>query len=263
MNQRRNLVLGLGKTGVSVVHWLAARGESVIVNDSRPHPPGAAEIDLLCNHVSVRYGGFDTQLLADVDRVVISPGVSRKECIAREAAARGIPVVGDIELFAENALAPVIAVTGTNGKSTVTTLVAAMIIAAGLKAHAGGNLGDPALALLERDVPDYYVLELSSYQLESTNSLRLQAAAVLNVTADHMDRYEDLVEYAGAKERIFLHAEAGIVNADDPMVSQMNLYAAQKIRFSLRDSTAEYCRTNTSIVCRGKPIMRQIGRAHV
>ena len=148
----------------------------------------------------------------------MSPGVSLEEPIASQARARGIEVLGDIELFARAVRAPVIGITGTNGKSTVTSLVAAMAAAAGRRVLAGGNLGEPALDLLEQPIPDLYVLELSSFQLETTSSLALKAAVVLNVTADHLDRYASIEAYARAKARIFAKAATMVLNADDPLV---------------------------------------------
>jgi UDP-N-acetylmuramoylalanine--D-glutamate ligase len=151
----------------------------------------------------------------------MSPGVSLDEPIARAARARGIEVLGDVELFARAVHAPVIGITGTNGKSTVTSLVAAMASAAGRRVLAGGNLGIPALDLLDQPVPDLYVLELSSFQLETTTSLNLLGAVVLNVTADHMDRYATVQDYARAKGRIFARAATVVRNADDPLVMAM------------------------------------------
>ncbi len=142
-------------------------------------------------------------MLDGASQIVASPGVSLQEPFLMSAAVRGIPIIGDIELFVREAKAPIAAITGTNGKSTVTTLVGLMANAAGRRAIAGGNLGRPALELLDDPVPELYVLELSSFQLETTISLRAAAAAVLNVTPDHMDRYGTIEEYAAAKERIF------------------------------------------------------------
>jgi UDP-N-acetylmuramoylalanine--D-glutamate ligase len=146
-------------------------------------------------------------------------------------------VLGDVEVFARNAHAPVIGITGTNGKSTVTSLVACMAAAAGRSVLAGGNLGDPVLDLLEQPVPDLYVLELSSYQLETTSSLRLQAAVVLNVTPDHMDRYPTLAAYARAKARIYARAATVVLNADDPLVLEMR--GAADRRAPLRGAAAD------------------------
>jgi UDP-N-acetylmuramoylalanine--D-glutamate ligase len=216
-----SVVVGLGKTGASCLRYLAKRGIPVSATDTRRTPPGLAELGGLAKSLDLRLGGFDLSLLDGASQVLMSPGVSLEEPIARAARARGIDVLGDVELFARNVQAPVIGITGTNGKSTVTSLVARMAAAAGRNVLAGGNLGEPALDLLEQPTPDLYVLELSSFQLETTSSLQLQAAVVLNVTADHLDRYPSLAEYALAKSRIFAKAATVVLNADDPLVAAM------------------------------------------
>ncbi len=216
-----SVVVGLGKTGASCLRYLAKRGIPVSATDSRRAPPGLAELGDLANSLDIRLGGFDLSLLEDASQVLMSPGVSLEEPIAITARERGIEVLGDVELFARAVRAPVIGITGTNGKSTVTTLVARMAEAAGRRVLAGGNLGIPALDLLEQPVPDLYVLELSSFQLETTWSLRLKAAAVLNVSADHLDRYPSVAAYALAKSRIFARASTVVLNADDALVSAM------------------------------------------
>jgi UDP-N-acetylmuramoylalanine--D-glutamate ligase len=220
-----SVVVGLGKTGASCLRYFAKRGIAVMATDSRRAPPGLAELGALADSLDLRLGGFDMSLLDGASQVLISPGVSLEEPIARAARARRIEVFGDIELFARHVQAPVIGITGTNGKSTVTTLVACMAAAAGRRVLAGGNLGVAALDLLEQPVPDLYVLELSSFQLETTSSLRLKAAVVLNVTADHLDRYPSVAAYARAKSRIFAHAATVVLNADDPLVSAMRAAA--------------------------------------
>jgi UDP-N-acetylmuramoylalanine--D-glutamate ligase len=216
-----SVVVGLGKTGASCVRYLSKRGIPVSVTDTRRAPPGLAELGSLAGSLDLRLAGFDVSLLDGASQVLISPGVSLEEPIARAARDRGIEVLGDVELFARNVHAPVIGITGTNGKSTVTTLVARMAAAAGRRVLAGGNLGVPALDLLDLPVPDLYVLELSSFQLETTSSLRLEAAVVLNVTADHLDRYPSVGAYALAKSRIFANAATVVLNADDPLVRAM------------------------------------------
>jgi UDP-N-acetylmuramoylalanine--D-glutamate ligase len=216
-----SVVVGLGKTGVSCLRYLAKQGIPVRATDSRPAPPGLEQLGDLAGSIDIRLGGFDLSLLADASQLLMSPGVSLEEPIARAARERGIEVLGDVELFARHVQAPVIGITGTNGKSTVTSLVARMAVAAGRTVLAGGNLGVPALDLLEQPIPDLYVLELSSFQLETTSSLKLQAAAVLNVSADHLDRYPSVAAYAAAKARIFAHAATVVLNADDPLVSAM------------------------------------------
>jgi UDP-N-acetylmuramoylalanine--D-glutamate ligase len=167
--------------------------------------------------------------------VVASPGLPVRGPFFDEARRRGLAIVGDIELFARAAVAPVVGVTGTNGKSTVTTLVARMAERAGLKVRAGGNLGPPALDLLA-DGTELYVLELSSYQLETTTSLHCRAATVLNVSADHLDRYASLASYADAKARIFARCDTAVINLDDPLVVAMPRSASSTLSFSLRAS---------------------------
>lgn len=237
----RSVVVGLGRTGLSCARYLQSRGVSFAVTDSRAAPPETAALEKLAPGLDARFGGFDEALLDGASQIVASPGVSLKEPFLKSAAARGIPIVGDIELFVREAKAPIAAITGTNGKSTVTTLVGLMANAAGRRAVAGGNLGRPALDLLDDPVPELYVLELSSFQLETTHSLRAAAATVLNVTPDHMDRYDTVEEYAAAKERIFQSAAASIVNLDDAAVRAMRHDSPRVLRFSLStDSGAEY-----------------------
>jgi UDP-N-acetylmuramoylalanine--D-glutamate ligase len=218
---RVSVVVGLGKTGASCLKYLARRGIPAAVTDSRRDPPGLAELGGLAGTFDMRLGGFDLSLLDHASQVLMSPGVSLAEPIVVQAKARGIEVLGDVELFARAVRAPVIGITGTNGKSTVTSLVASMADASGRRVLAGGNLGKPALDLLEEPVPDLYVLELSSFQLDTTRSLDLIAAVVLNVTSDHLDRYASIEEYAHSKERIFEHAATMVLNLDDPWVAAM------------------------------------------
>ncbi len=259
MEPRHNVVVGLGKTGLSVARWLATRGEPVVVTDSRAAPPGLDGLRALGGAIETRLGGFDSTLLDGAGRIVLSPGVSRAEPIVREALSRGVPVVGDIELFARAKRAPAVAITGTNGKSTATMLVAAMAERAGRRVLAGGNLGEPALDLLARPVPELYVLELSSFQLESTDSLELAAAAVLNVTPDHLDRYPTLDVYAAAKARIFAHAAVAVINLDDATVSRMPRPDQRPVGFSIRRADADFglvaTRSGTWLARRGQPLL--------
>jgi UDP-N-acetylmuramoylalanine--D-glutamate ligase len=239
-----SVVVGLGKTGASCLRYFARHGIAAVATDSRRSPPGLAELGPLAGTLDIRLGSFDLSLLEDASQVLMSPGVSLDEPIARAARARGIEVLGDVELFARAVRAPVIGITGTNGKSTVTSLVAAMASAAGRRVLAGGNLGTPALDLLVEPVPDLYVLELSSFQLETTTSLELMGAVVLNVTADHMDRYATVLDYARAKERIFARACTVVKNADDPLVMEMrragDAAAPKVVTFSTQHTNADY-----------------------
>jgi UDP-N-acetylmuramoylalanine--D-glutamate ligase len=234
---RRNLVVGLGKTGLSAARWLLARGERVAVTDSRATPPGLDALRAL-GDVPLHLGAFDVRALEGAERVVLSPGVSRAEPLVRTALDCDLEVLGDVELFARAKRAPAVAITGTNGKSTVTTLVAEMAKAAGRDVLAGGNLGEPALDLLAKPVPELYVLELSSYQLESTDSLELVAAAVLNLTPDHLDRYGSLADYGAAKARIFSNAAVAVVNLDDPAVRTMPRAGQRVVGFSIERADA-------------------------
>lgn len=254
----RALVLGLGRTGLSCARYLSRKGLSVRVADTRGQPPGEEALRTQVPQAELRTGAFDAGLLDGVAQVVISPGLSLREPVAREAASRGLPVVGDIELFAREAQAPVAAITGTNGKSTVTALLAELANAAGLEAVAGANLGEPALDLLERPVPGLYVLELSSFQLETTQSLATATATVLNVTPDHMDRYDTLADYAAAKARIFDGCEVAVVNADDPAVRAMPRDGQRVLTFSLEDAHADYYLARDpepTLSCRGEPLL--------
>lgn len=218
------LVVGLGDTGLSAVRFLARRGARVRAADSRAAPPGLDALRRQHADVTAHLGPFDTAILARVDAVVASPGVALREPLLREAAARGIEVAGDVEVFARALRrgaqgARVLGITGTNGKSTVTALAGAMGEASGWRTVVAGNIGLPVLDAIDSPEgarAELYVIELSSYQLETTWSLDLDAAAMLNLTQDHLDRYDSMEDYARAKERIFLHAKRRVVNRDDP-----------------------------------------------
>lgn len=234
----QNLIIGLGKTGLSCARYLARRGESFMVMDSRESPPGLSELRREFPRIAVSLGRFDTALLARAQRIIISPGVPVSEPEIAAARRGGAEMLGDIELFARAARAPVVAVTGANGKSTVTTLVGEMARDAGRNVRVGGNLGTPALDLLAKDEPDCYVLELSSFQLETTLSLNAAAAVVLNISPDHMDRYGDVAEYAAAKQRIYRGDGVMVVNGDDPLVEAMIEIGRNTVRFALREPAA-------------------------
>lgn len=216
----KTLVVGLGKTGLSVVRFLAARGESVAVTDSRDLPPGLDELRHEFPDVARFLGSFDERAFAAAERIIVSPGVALSQPAIVDCIERGIPVLGDIELFARHADAPVVAITGSNGKTTVTTLLGQMARAAGWDAGVGGNIGTPALDLLGHGHA-CYILELSSFQLETVESLRSRAAVVLNLSEDHMDRYISMEDYALAKARIYQGAETPVVNLDDARVTAM------------------------------------------
>lgn len=234
------LIVGLGETGVSCARFLERAGEPFEVVDSRREPPGLAAFRAHWPEVPLTLGPFDGPRLKQAQRIVVSPGVSPREPALAAAIQAGIECIGDIELFSHVVDAPVIAITGSNGKSTVTEMTGALLAATGLNVRTGGNLGPPALDLLEDDGPpvDAYVLELSSFQLETTFSLRPAAAAVLNVSADHMDRYATLAEYAAAKGRIYNGAAVAVVNRDDTGAARLAMQARRTIGFTAGEPVA-------------------------
>ena len=213
-----HVIVGLGVTGLSCARYLKNRGVPIAVTDTRPNPPHLAEFQKTYPDVPVSLGKLDTALLTKAANIILSPGVALREQAIAEQVKRGVPVIGDVELFAQALNVPVIAITGTNAKSTVTTLVGEMAEAEGYNVQVGGNLGVPALDLLmQNPKANLFVLELSSFQLETTFSLKPKVATVLNITPDHMDRYHDLAEYQQAKHRVYQHCDTAVCNLDDPL----------------------------------------------
>ncbi|HDV7287935.1 TPA: UDP-N-acetylmuramoyl-L-alanine--D-glutamate ligase [Pasteurella multocida] len=225
-------VIGLGKTGLSCVDFLLAKQADVRVIDTRTQPAGAEQ---LAKNVPLHTGSLNQQWLLESDLIIISPGLAVKTPEIQTALAAGIEVIGDIELFCREAKKPIIAITGSNGKSTVTSLVAHMVNAAGLKVGMGGNIGIPALSLLEQ-AHDMYVLELSSFQLETTYSLKATSATVLNISEDHMNRYVDLEDYRQAKLKIYHHTQTAVINAEDALTAMDGL----KNGVSFGEDNADY-----------------------
>lgn len=210
------IVVGLGKSGMSLVRFLARQGVPFAVADTRENPPELATLRLQFPQVEVRCGELDVEFLCRAQELYVSPGLALATPALQEAAKRGVKLSGDIELFARHAKAPIVAITGSNAKSTVTTLVGDMARAAGKRVAVGGNLGTPALDLLADDI-ELYVMELSSFQLETTERLNAEVATVLNVSEDHMDRYADMQAYHLAKHRIFRGARQVVVNRGDAL----------------------------------------------
>ena len=234
---KRVLVLGLGDTGLSVARWVTAQGGVSRVADTRAAPPRARD---LAPGAEVVTGAFGAALLEGIDLLCISPGLSLEEPVVREALARALPVLGDIELFAwevrDRSAAKVLAVTGTNGKSTVTALTGHLLRAARIDCEAAGNIGPPALdALAKRRAapPAAWALELSSYQLETTWALEPDAAALLNVTEDHLDRYSGIDEYAAAKARVFLGNGVQVLNRADARSMACAVRGREHVTFGL------------------------------
>ena len=230
------LVVGLGATGLACARFLAKKGERFAVADSRDVPPGIDELKREFPEVEVHCGKFDEALLQSANRLLLSPGVAPQQPAIAAAVESGIEVLGDIELFARNADAPVLAITGSNGKSTVTTLVGEMAKAAGKDVRVGGNIGTPALDLLQKQAPDLYVLELSSFQLEVTGSLNAAAAVVLNISEDHLDRHGSVEHYAAIKQTIYNGDGAVVLNRDDDAVMAMRPEGRNVITFGLNSA---------------------------
>ncbi|UWS32794.1 UDP-N-acetylmuramoyl-L-alanine--D-glutamate ligase [Erwinia pyrifoliae] len=211
---KKVVIIGLGLTGLSCIDFFIARGVVPRMIDTRVVPPG---LEKLPKNVECWLGSMNDSWLQDADLIVASPGVALAHPSLMAAAQNGVEIIGDIELFCREAQAPIVAITGSNGKSTVTTLVGEMAKAAGWQVGTGGNIGLPALTLLQQPA-QLYVLELSSFQLETTTSLKAAAATILNVTEDHMDRYPlGMQQYRAAKLRVYENATACVVNADDAM----------------------------------------------
>jgi len=244
------LVLGLGETGLSMLRWLGAQGVRLRVADSRSEPPGLAEAGQHVAAGQIFCGAFGDALFDGIDLVAISPGVPLSDPFVQRAAARGIPVVGDIELFAQQLTTndlqlttKVIAITGSNGKTTVTSMVEHLCKAAGKDAVAAGNISPAVLdVVLTRGAnqPDIWVLELSSFQLETTATLDADAATVLNISEDHLDRYANIDEYAAAKARIFQGSGVQVLNRDDARSMGMALPGREVVTFGLDVSSHEW-----------------------
>jgi len=227
------LVVGLGKSGAATARYLAGAGASLVLTDSRAAPGGLEQVRAVAPQGQFHLGAFDApQPWSQFAFAVISPGVPLDDPFVAALRQARVEILGDVELFARAAAAPVIGITGSNGKSTVTTLVGEMAVAAGLRAGVGGNLGTPALDLLDAEA-QLYVLELSSFQLETTETLKLAAATILNVSPDHLDRHGSVERYTSAKARIYAHAQTAVVNRDDRATHTGTHLARRIVSFGL------------------------------
>ena len=233
--KRKTLVLGMGETGFSVARYLSKHDDPFIMADSHPTP---AKLDLFHESfpgLELHLGARDLSLLSGSSEVIVSPGVPPSHPIVQAARLQGLPVYGDVELFARKLPSDkqVVAITGTNGKSTVTALVARMADCAGRSVLAGGNVGVPALDLLDHQETELYVLELSSFQLETLSSLQPAVSTILNISADHLDRYDSFEHYAQTKQRIYQGSEAIVVNREEPACRQALPEKAKTIAYGL------------------------------
>jgi len=227
------LIIGLGQTGLSCARFLVGKGYAVAMMDTRMQPPSLDIVQNELPEVLVQTGGLDSDLMLKSDTIVLSPGVDPRLPEIKAAREQGIEIIGDIELFTRYINKPVIAITGSNGKSTVTTMLAEMAVMAGKDVQVGGNLGMPALALITNPEPDFYILELSSFQLETVSSLNAHAAVVLNISPDHLDRYDDVEQYQNAKAKIYVGSGTMIINRDDALVNSWSSECRNQIGFTL------------------------------
>ncbi len=228
---KKDLVVGLGATGLSIARYLHRSGLDATFIDSREEPPGIDELNEVWPDADVSLG--DMQLPRNTDRIIVSPGIADSDPLLKKARKANIEIVSDIELFAREANAPFVAITGSNGKSTVTTLLYHMGRATGQETLAGGNLGEPALDLLDHDTPDLYVLELSSFQLQRTESLPAAVAVLLNVSPDHLDWHASEKEYEQSKYRIFSEADAAVINRADQRAGKETKRMGNVISFGM------------------------------
>ena len=250
LNGKHVLVLGMGVTGLSMAKWLVRQNARVRVADSRSNPPNVAAIKSVLPEVEIYNGPFENKLFEDVELIAMSPGVPMAESHVQQAIKRGIPVAGDITLFnwaLEQCGAPrpkIFAITGTNGKTTVTAMVGALLKKAGFDVEVAGNIGPAVLdALMYRldsgNLPQLWILEVSSFQLELTENLNADVATVLNLGEDHLDRYDNMHDYALAKGRIFQHEQPAngiqILNRDDAGSIAMALTEKKRITFGLNE----------------------------
>ncbi|MDQ8038877.1 MAG: UDP-N-acetylmuramoyl-L-alanine--D-glutamate ligase [Rickettsiella sp.] len=227
---QKRVIIGLGNTGLSCARYFNRLQLPFTLIDSRLNPPQLSTFEQEFPDVPLYLGSFDPQLFQHITELIVSPGVNLNDtAIAKAIAKTHAMPIGDIELFAKNAQAPIIAITGTNAKGTVTTLVGDMIHASNYTAAVGGNIGKAALDLLTEPVPDFYVLEISSFQLETTYSLKPKLSTVLNISPDHLDRHKTLKNYIETKQHIYNHCEIAIWNRDDPNTLPSNKFKPKKI----------------------------------
>ncbi|RDX36258.1 UDP-N-acetylmuramoyl-L-alanine--D-glutamate ligase [Kangiella sp. HD9-110m-PIT-SAG07] len=249
IEQKNRLILGLGQTGLSVARYLSANNQPYKVMDTRERAPGADELSQLDSEALIPW---NAEQMLGYDELVVSPGIAVTQPEIVKAHDYGVAIAGDIELFAQVNRLPVIAITGSNGKSTVTELVGKLLEASGLKALVGGNIGLPALDLLPKASDDaVVVLELSSFQLETTYSLKPTAATILNVCEDHLDRYADYKAYVEAKQRIFENAATIIENSDDEL-TQPNNAGAKRLSFGFSNNSDWQVDVTDGVLRRGE-----------
>lgn len=254
-----SVIVGLGKTGLSCVRYLSQKGCRIAVIDTRDNPPGLDEMKSEYPEVRVILGSLDEGLLCGASEIILSPGIAKSTPEIAKAVEQGVTLRGDIDVFACDAKKPIVAITGSNGKSTVTTLVGDMAKASGVKVGVGGNIGTPALDLLDQDC-DLYVLELSSFQLETTHALNAECAVLLNISEDHMDRYSNRMEYLQAKQRIFRGARHVVVNDDEALSQPLMTENMKSVHFGLsRPDLRKFSINENGEIVRGFDVLMPAG----
>jgi len=241
-----HVVIGLGATGLSCVRYLVSQNIPVIVADTRENPPKLADFQREFPNLKIHLGKFSDDVFSKANTLVVSPGVSLEEPCIQKSIENNIPVIGDVEIFARDAKAPIVAITGSNGKSTLTTVMGELIKNAGKTAVVCGNIGLPVLDAIMQPTPDYYVVELSSFQLDTTYSLKAIVAVVINVSPDHMDRYATIADYLASKQRIYRNCENAVVNADEMTIWEKLSFKKTPVAFTL-----EKLAKNTWGLCSG------------
>lgn len=231
-------VVGLGQTGLSCVRYLLQRDITPVVFDTRAQPPGLSELEQLHAELEIHTGPLELEAILGMDLLIVSPGIDLRNPVLQMAIDAAIPVVGDMDLFARHANKPVLGITGSNGKSTVTRLLTELLQAAGKTVGMGGNIGVPVLELVGQTV-DVYVLELSSFQLELMHDLHLRAATILNISDDHLDRYNDARDYANAKHRIYHRTDVAVWNRDQEMTAPSLVPVSGQLTFGLNASQVQ------------------------
>lgn len=235
----QTIVVGLGITGLSCVRYLHSLDENFAVMDTREQPPGVEEFKKAYPDIPLVLGDLRQDWLNSATQILVSPGVALETPALQKAKQAGAVLMGDIELFAQHAQVPVAGVTGSNGKTTVVTLLQEMIREAKISAYVGGNIGTAALDLLSEPKPAFFALELSSFQLERTQHLPLKIATILNLAEDHMDRYENFEAYCAAKQRIYNDAEIALINREDPLTNPTSLSPKKIISFGINQPPHE------------------------
>lgn len=236
---QRIFVLGLGKTGAACANFLQRLSLPVYLMDSRSKPPGLALLEFEPIASRCFFGAFDFAHLKTADLIILSQGIAWTEPALIAARKQGIPFINEVDIFAHSASAPILAITGSNGKSTVTAWLTAALTHLGYRVGMGGNIGIPLLDLLVAPRPDYYVIELSNFQLELSEALSAQVACLLNLSPDHLDRYATYADYCAAKQNIYLQASTAVYAYDDPLTYPVP-HVEKKISFSANNKNADF-----------------------